>query len=153
MVADDTRKGRVYAMDVQKAALENTSLLLDHSVNPDEKELVELFSMCHTQMGDVVPDGVKVRLVAFNLGYLPGGDKKFITRSDTTLLAIEAAQKILMPGGLISIVAYVGHSGGREEFEKIEAFTPKLPFESWNCCKLQMLNRPLAPVLVFLFKR
>lgn len=53
------------------------------------------------------------RLVAFNLGYLPGGDKKLITRSDTTLLAIEAAQKILMPGGLISIVAYVGHSGGR----------------------------------------
>lgn len=41
----------------------------------------------------------------------------------------------------------------REEFEKIEAFTSKLPFESWNCCKLQMLNRPLAPVLVFLFKR
>ncbi|XP_031104194.1 uncharacterized protein LOC116007609 isoform X1 [Ipomoea triloba] len=153
MVADDTRKGRVYAMDVQKVALENTSLLLDQSVNPDEKELVELFSMCHTQMGDVIPDGVKVRLVAFNLGYLPGGDKKFITRSDTTLLAIEAAQKILMPGGLISIVAYVGHSGGREEFEKIEAFTSRLPFESWNCCKLQMLNRPLAPVLVFLFKR
>ncbi|XP_019185131.1 PREDICTED: uncharacterized protein LOC109180082 isoform X2 [Ipomoea nil] len=153
MIADDTRKGRVYAMDVQKVALENTSLLLDHSVNPDEKELVELFSMCHTQMGDVVPDGVKVRLVAFNLGYLPGGDKKMITRSDTTLLAIEAAQKILMPGGLISIVAYVGHLGGREEFEKIEAFTSKLPFESWNCCKLQMLNRPLAPVLVFLFKR
>ncbi|VFQ92894.1 unnamed protein product [Cuscuta campestris] len=153
MVADDTRRGRVYGMDVQKVALQNTSLLLDQSVNPEDKELVELFCLCHSHMGDVIPDGVKVRLVAFNLGYLPGADKNIITKSETTLLAIEAARKILMPGGLISIVAYVGHSGGREEFEKIEESTSRLPFKSWNCCKLQMLNRPLAPVLVFLFKK
>lgn len=52
------------------------------------------------------------RLVAFNLGYLPGGDKGIITRSETTLLALEAAKRILMPGGLISLVVYVGHPGG-----------------------------------------
>jgi len=53
------------------------------------------------------------RLVAFNLGYLPGGDKDIITVSETTSLALEAAKRILMPGGLISIVVYVGHPGGR----------------------------------------
>jgi len=53
------------------------------------------------------------RLVAFNLGYLPGGDKEIITASETTSLALEAAKRILMPGGLISIVVYVGHPGGR----------------------------------------
>jgi len=53
------------------------------------------------------------RLVAFNLGYLPGGDKKIITGSETTSLALEAAKRILMPRGLISIVVYVGHPGGR----------------------------------------
>lgn len=52
------------------------------------------------------------RLIAFNLGYLPGGDKGMITRSETTLLALEAAKRILMPGGLISLVVYVGHPGG-----------------------------------------
>lgn len=36
LVADETRKGRVYAMDLQKVALENTDSLLDRSVNPDE---------------------------------------------------------------------------------------------------------------------
>lgn len=56
------------------------------------------------------------RLVAFNLGYLPGGDKEIITRSETTLLALEAAKRILIPGGLISIVVYVGHPGGRWYF-------------------------------------
>ena len=53
------------------------------------------------------------RLVAFNLGYLPGGDKGIITISKTTLLALEAAKKMLIPGGLISLVVYVGHPGGR----------------------------------------
>lgn len=53
------------------------------------------------------------RLVAFNLGYLPGGDKEITTMSDTTLLALEAAGRIVEPGGLISIVVYVGHPRGR----------------------------------------
>lgn len=52
------------------------------------------------------------RLVAFNLGFLPGGDKEIITKPETTLPALEAAKKILMPGGLISLVVYVGHPGG-----------------------------------------
>lgn len=53
------------------------------------------------------------RLVAFNLGYLPGGDKATITKSETTLQALEAAKRMLAPGGLISLVVYVGHPGGR----------------------------------------
>ncbi|XP_009593120.1 tRNA (mnm(5)s(2)U34)-methyltransferase, chloroplastic isoform X1 [Nicotiana tomentosiformis] len=153
MVADNAGRGRVYGMDVQKIALESTSSLLDQFASQDEKELVELFVMCHSQMEDIVPNDVAVRLVAFNLGYLPGGDKKLITRSETTVLALEAAKRLLAPGGLISIVTYVGHPGGREEFEKIEGFASGLPVESWNCCKLQLLNRPLAPILIFLFKR
>ncbi|PHU04112.1 hypothetical protein BC332_24934 [Capsicum chinense] len=153
LVADETQRGRVYGMDVQKIALESTSSLLDQFASPDEKELVELFVMSHSQMEDIVPNDVAVRLVAFNLGYLPGGDKKVITRSETTVLALEAAKRILAPGGLISIVTYVGHPGGREEFEKIEDFASRLPIESWNCCKLHTVNRPLAPMLIFLFKR
>ena len=35
------------------------------------------------------------RLVAFNLGCLPGGDKNIITKSEITLLAQEAAKGIL----------------------------------------------------------
>lgn len=56
---------------------------------------------------------VKNRLVAFNLGYLPGGDKEITTQTETTLLALEAAGRIIEPGGLISAVVYVGHPKGR----------------------------------------
>ena len=52
------------------------------------------------------------RLVAFKLGYLLADDKKIITKPEITLLAREAAKGILMSGGLISLVVYVGHPGG-----------------------------------------
>ncbi|CAL5402509.1 unnamed protein product [Camellia sinensis] len=164
MVADKTHCGHVYAMDVQKVALENVSSLLDESLTSYEvpllsnfllvqKGLVELFAICHSKMEEVVPNGVPVRLVVFNLGYLPGGDKALITRSETTLQALEAAKRMLASGGLISIVVYVGHPGGREEYEAVQAFASGLPVENWICCKLQMLNRPLAPILVLVLKR
>ncbi|XP_030962404.1 uncharacterized protein LOC115983770 isoform X2 [Quercus lobata] len=111
MVADESARGCVYAMDIQNDALESASSLLEESLNPNEKELVKLLPMCHSKMDKVVPEA-SVRLVAFNLGYLPGGDKKIITKPETTLLALEAAKGILMPGGLISLVVYVGHPGG-----------------------------------------
>ncbi|XWS10650.1 hypothetical protein CRYUN_Cryun38cG0015200 [Craigia yunnanensis] len=153
MVADESGCGLVYGMDIQTEALENTSSLLDETVTRKEKELVKLFPICHSRMDEVVPENAAVRLVAFNLGYLPGGDKGIITISKTTLLALEAAKKMLISGGLISLVVYVGHPGGREELETVEAFASGLSVDSWICCKFQMLNRPLAPVLVFLFKR
>ncbi|KAK3217786.1 hypothetical protein Dsin_011756 [Dipteronia sinensis] len=153
LVADESGTGRVYGLDVQGEALVNTSALLDETVDQAEKQLVKLFNICHSKIEEVVPKDTSVRLVAFNLGYLPGGDKTVITKSETTLLAMEAAERILIQGGLISMVVYVGHPGGREEMETVEAFASRLPVDQWICCKFQMINRPLAPVLVFLFKR
>ncbi|XP_007022590.2 PREDICTED: putative rRNA methylase YtqB isoform X1 [Theobroma cacao] len=153
MVADESGSGRVYGIDIQIDALKNTSSLLDATVTQKEKELVKLFPICHSRMDEVVPENTAVRLVAFNLGYLPGGDKGIITISKTTLLALEAAKKMLISGGLISLVVYVGHPGGSEELDTVEAFASRLSVDSWICCEFQMLNRPLAPVLVFMFKR
>ncbi|KAL5811484.1 hypothetical protein ACOSQ4_028052 [Xanthoceras sorbifolium] len=153
LVADESGTGCVYGLDVQGEALDNTSSLLDETVNRAEKQLVKLFNICHSKIEEVVPKDTSVRLVAFNLGYLPGGDKTVITKSETTLMALEAAERILIQGGLISMVVYVGHPGGREELETVEAFASRLSVDNWICCKFQMLNRPLAPVLVFLFKR
>lgn len=153
LVADESRNGYVYALDIQKDALVKTSLLLEESLSSNEKQHVKLFNICHSKMEEVVQSNAYVRLVAFNLGYLPGGDKEIITKSETTLLALEAAERILIPGGLISIVVYVGHPGGREELEVVETFAARLSVENWICCKLQMLNRPCAPIPIFLFRR
>ncbi|KAJ0253502.1 Uncharacterized protein HA466_0111800 [Hirschfeldia incana] len=155
MVTDDSDGcgGCVYALDIQKDAIDSTSALLDQTLGSKEKERVKLFNMCHSKMEEIVPENSSVRMVAFNLGYLPGGDKSLITVSSSTLSALKATERVLMPGGLISLVVYIGHPGGREELEVVEAFGSGLPVSDWVCCKLQMLNRPLAPVLVFMFKR
>ncbi|KAF8094545.1 hypothetical protein N665_0360s0047 [Sinapis alba] len=155
MVTDDSDScgGCVYAMDIQEDAIESTSSLLGQTLGSKEKGRVKLFNMCHSKMEEIVPENSRVRMVAFNLGYLPGGNKSLITVSSTTLSALKAAERVLMPGGLISLVVYIGHPGGREELEVVEAFGSGLPVSDWVCCKLQMLNRPLAPVLVFMFKR
>ncbi|ONK67345.1 uncharacterized protein A4U43_C06F19210 [Asparagus officinalis] len=153
MVADDSGRGCVYGMDIQSTALESTSFLLEGSADENERKLVKLSLVCHSKMEDVVPKGTPVRLVAFNLGYLPGGDKSIITRSPTTLMALQAASRLLDSGGLISTVVYVGHPGGRDELETVQSFASSLPMESWASCKFEMINRPTCPVLVFLLKK
>ncbi|KAH7673811.1 S-adenosyl-L-methionine-dependent methyltransferase protein [Dioscorea alata] len=153
MVANGSGRGCVYGMDIQRSAIENTSLLLKESVDEDEREMVKLFLVCHSKMETVIPKDTPVRLIVFNLGYLPGGDKTIITMSTTTLMALQSASHILHSGGLISMVVYVGHPGGREELQTVESFASSLPTESWVTCKFEVSNRPTGPVLVLIFKK
>lgn len=154
MVADETGRGRVYGMDIQDSAIENTSSFLKMAVDDEhQRGLVKLFPICHSRMEEIVPKDAPVRLVAFNLGYLPGGDKTVITVPRTTELALRAASRILSSGGLISVLVYIGHPGGRDELDVVESFSSSLPVDTWVTCKLQMLNRPVSPVLVLLNKK
>lgn len=118
-----------------------------------QMELVKLFSICHSRMEEIVPQDSPVRLVAFNLGYLPGGDKTIITVPKTTELAMQAASRMVSSGGLISALVYIGHPGGRDELDAVESFASSLPVDTWVSCKFEMLNRPIAPVLLLLHKK
>ena len=104
--------GRVYSFDVQKSALESSKTLL-------EKEgLLERCSWIlasHHRMADYLPKGEKsIAAVVFNLGYLPGGDKKKTTQGATTLPAVRQALDLIRPGGIVSITMYGGHPEGEE---------------------------------------
>ncbi|KAI4365997.1 hypothetical protein MLD38_021928 [Melastoma candidum] len=130
LIADNSSRGRVYGMDVQEDALRSTSHLLRQSLSPKELELVRLFPLCHSRMEEVIPAFASVRLVAFNLGYLPGGDKSVTTKAGTTLLALEAAGRLVESGGLISVVVYVGHPGGSSQhllMETLEIYQHTFP--------------------------
>ncbi|CAL5095742.1 unnamed protein product [Urochloa decumbens] len=154
MVADERGQGRVYGMDIQDSAIESTSSFLKMAVEDYyQQDLVKLFPVCHSRMEEIVPKDASVRLVAFNLGYLPGGDKTLITVPKTTELALQAASRILSSGGLISVLVYIGHPGGRDELDVVESFASSLPIDTWASCKLQMVNRPVAPVLILLNKK
>ncbi len=80
----------------------------------------------HAEMADHLPAQYhgRVAVVMFNLGYLPGADKSCITRTVSTLAALDAALLFLAPGGLLTVVVYSGHPGGQEEAQAVrEWFT------------------------------
>ncbi|MGI5838993.1 MAG: class I SAM-dependent methyltransferase [bacterium] len=106
--------GRVYAFDIQAAALAATRQRLA------EAELlgrVELIEAGHERMRDFVTGPAQA--VMFNLGYLPGSSHTIVTQPATTLRAIGQSLRLLAAGGLLTVVAYPGHPGGRAETEAV----------------------------------
>ena len=115
--------GRVYAFDIQDEALARTAELIGNATR------VTLCSHNHAGILDAIPADCHGRIgaIMFNLGYLPGGDKTVITRTDSTIRAIDVGLTILRPGGVLTILAYTGHPGGLEETEAVRQLLAKLP--------------------------
>lgn len=136
--------GKVYAFDVQRAALENTSLLLKQ-YGLDQR--VELIHAGHEHMEQYIDRPVDGFI--FNLGYLPGGDHDITTGPDTSVRAVNAALHLLKPGGRISMVIYTGHRGALEESGAVEQVAAGLNPRLFGVLKVKFLNRPAsAPYLV-----
>jgi 16S rRNA C1402 N4-methylase RsmH len=124
------RAGRVYGFDIQQAALDATAARL-HDAGIEAR--LRLFKVGHEEMAAHLPreDRGRIKAVLFNLGYLPGSDKQTITQPSTTVAALEAILQWLAPGGVISVLAYTGHPGGREEAEEVKSWAAGLS-ETWE---------------------
>lgn len=141
-------QGKVYAFDIQPVALERTARRLK-SAGLDER--VVLLPVGHEEMALHVPPPVEA--VMFNLGYLPGGDHRVVTRPKTTVAALRAALGLLAPGGRISVLIYTGHAGGDEEWRAVEEATSVLDPHGYTVFKMTYWNRPRgSPVLIFIAK-
>lgn len=129
--------GKVYGFDIQQAALDNCYQRLEqHHLN----QHVSLIHAGHETMPVVLPEDVgddAVKAIMFNLGYLPGGDKSLTTQSATTLSALNSAVQILAPQGIITILAYNGHSGGKAETESVKDWVHTLPIHT---CSISVLT-------------
>jgi hypothetical protein len=60
---------------------------------------------------------------------------------------------VLQPGGLLTIMAYTGHPGGKEEFDAVEALLQGLSPAYWVSSEVRLVNRPSAPVLLMVWRR
>lgn len=128
--------GHVHAFDVQEEAIRSTRERLKEAglFTP----AIHLHPASHDRLAELVSGPVKA--IVFNLGYLPGGDKKTVTRTGSTLAALEQAAALAAPNGLLSVMCYPGHEGGDAEAEAVEAFLSRLPHHSWRTGKYQLLN-------------
>jgi tRNA1(Val) A37 N6-methylase TrmN6 len=124
-------EGRVYGFDIQQSALESARKRI---VNPGLQDCLTLFLRSHAEMDEMVPRAQHglVSAMMFNLGYLPGGDKSVITRTESTLAALSAASRLLSPDGIITIVAYSGHAGGAHECDQVRQWCAQLDSERFE---------------------
>ena len=133
--------GKVYAFDIQEAALRSTAARLEAE---HLAERVTLFHAGHEHLAEKVPG--PVRAVMFNLGWFPGGDKSVTTHWETTVSALEQALERLLPLGLCTVCAYPGHAAGEEERRNLAAWLAKLPPQEYNVLRSAFLNAgPGAP--------
>lgn len=113
--------GRVFGFDTQEAALAATRARL---VASGLGNVVALHHRGHERLRETLPTDTygQVGAAMFNLGYLPGGDKRLITRAETTLPALDQALVMLRNGGVLSVVLYRGHAGADDETSAVTAW-------------------------------
>ena len=123
--------GHVLGFDVQVDAIANTRKQLEQ-LNLQDR--VTLFLQDHADLNAQIPVVMqhRVKAVMFNLGYLPGSDKSIITHSQSTLQALSAVLPHLVSGGMITLVAYRGHSGGLDETHAVIDWCAQLPKNQYD---------------------
>lgn len=144
--------GHVYGFDVQEEAISQTVRRLK---NERLKHRVTIFETGHENMAKLVPNEAHGHLagVMFNLGYLPGGENKHIvTNSGSTVLALNAALKMLTIGGVIAVVAYTGHDGGEEAFS-VRSWAMSLDQDKYAVVHYSHLNQKNSPPQLFAIER
>ena len=141
-------QGRVYAIDIQPAAMKRTKERLE------AEGLIErvFFSLeGHQHLAEIV--GGPVRAVMFNLGWLPGGDHICTTRTETTVEAVLQACSCLLPGGLISVCVYPGHEEGMRELEAVTQFCRNLPVRTYTVLQHRFINAKAETPQLFLIQK
>lgn len=140
--------GRVFAFDVQAAALVETAKRVP-------MERCTLIHAGHETMREKLPAELhgQIAAIMFNLGYLPGSDKTCITRTETTLAALNQATELLRPGGIITLAVYPGHDGGAEESREIAKWAAQLDPRRFEVQHLRPVNRSAAPPELWLIWR
>ncbi|TAK61016.1 class I SAM-dependent methyltransferase [Methylobacter sp.] len=123
--------GHVYGFDIQQAAIDSTHKKFRQTGLLD---CLTLIHGSHTDMDEKIPAHLhgKIRAIMFNLGYLPGGDKSIITLTDSTLIALTIASRILAVNGIITVLAYPGHQGGDLETDQVKNWCEQLDNEHFE---------------------
>lgn len=150
LVQEVGQGGQVVGFDVQTEALQATR---EHvrAEAPAAVDRLRLVHDGHEQMTSHVEEETRGRVgaVMFNLGYLPGSDHAVTTEAETTLDALRAAVDLLRVGGIITIVAYPGHEGGRVETEAVSEWAAALPQDAYRVLSYRFVNQVNDPPRLF----
>ena len=139
--------GRVLAFDIQEAAVAQTKGLL-----AAEGLTAEVIRDSHANM-ERYAAAETVDCVVFNFGRLPGGDPSIFTQADSSVAALEAALRLLKPGGVIAVALYYGGTNGYGERDAVMTWLETLDDRKFSVLRCDWANRRNdPPVPIFIWK-
>ena len=142
------KTGKVYAFDIQEAALVSTEKHLKENGAPENYELI---CASHHRVKEFVKEPIKAGM--FNLGYLPrSGNKSLYTMRETTMPAVEAAIDLLLPDGVLIIAIYPGHEEGALEGDMLREYFKTLSRFKICASEFHILNSPTSPYFFLIEK-
>lgn len=145
LVGDD---GYVYAFDVQKEAVDATlHRLLDNAL--EHRAIV--LKDGHENVANYIHKPVSAAI--FNLGYLPGSNHEIVTKPNTTIQAIESLLKLLKVGGMIVLVVYHGHEGGKNERDEVIRYVSDLPQKHVHVLRYEFMNQKNNPPFIIALEK
>ncbi len=135
------KTGRVLAFDIQSLAVNSTYSLLREQGWLD---VVFLIKDDHINMTDHI-SGIVPRACVFNLGYMPGGNHTITTKPHSTIRALKNSLDSLAVDGIVSLVFYTGHPGGKEEYEAVNSYVAGLSQSKFTVIKSEFINQINSP--------
>lgn len=143
--------GHVYAFDVQKQAINQTKQKLNDANLTNTTYVLD----SHDQLDKWVPANHQGKIAAaiFNLGYLPGSDKAVITKASSTIRAVELLLQYIQKDGLIILVVYHGHPGGKMEKDALISFAYGLDQKQFAVLRYEFVNQVNHPPFVLAIQK
>ena len=139
--------GRVLAFDVQEDAVRQTRELL-----AKEHLSAEVYLDSHANMAHYA-EPETADCIVFNFGRLPGGDPSIFTQADSSVAALEAALRLLKPGGVIAVALYYGGTNGYGERNAVLSWLEGLDDRQFSVLRCDWANRRNDPPMpVFIWK-
>lgn len=142
----------IIGLDKQQISIENTSTLVKNHLQENEYKKMHLFCTSHIYFPSLAYKH-PIRLIIYNLGYLPGSDKKITTIAEDTLQSLKLALELIMPGGLITICCYPGHIEGAREQTLLLQKAQELPSSQYVICHHSWLNKYASASLLLIQKK
>lgn len=143
------KNGHVFAFDIQDQAIQNTKQLLQEY----DRNNVTLVQDSHANISSYVSTNQQIGGAIFNLGYLPRSDKSIITKGEATITAINTILPLLKKDGLIVVVVYHGHEGGKQEKEAILKHAVHLNQQDFTVLRHGFINQQNDPPFILAIQK
>lgn len=126
--------GFVYAMDIQQEAIRRAKERIAEEKWSNIRFIVDNHRNLDLYIGEPIQASI------FNLGYLPDSSHEVRTKAESSLEAMQKAIERTLPGGILSVAAYLGHDKG-EEYLQIRTFLQDLDAKNYKVIEISPLNQ------------